>query len=51
MAAVDLVVQQAGELMGESQRKENYEVLINRMKELGIDSEGIDWYVNLRKFG
>ena len=51
VAAVDLVVPQAGELMGGSQREENYEVLINRMKELGIDSEGIDWYVNLRKFG
>ena len=51
VAAVDLVVPQAGELMGGSQREENYEVLINRMKELGIDSVGIDWYLNLRKFG
>ena len=51
VAAVDLVVPQAGEIMGGSQREENYEVLIKRMKELGIDSDGIDWYVNLRKFG
>ncbi len=51
VAAVDLVVPQAGELMGGSQREENYDVLINRMNELGVDGSGIDWYLNLRKYG
>ena len=51
VAAVDLVVPQAGELMGGSQREENYDVLVARMKELGVDAQGIEWYLNLRKFG
>ena len=51
VAAVDLEVPGAGELMGGSQREENYDKLINRMKELGMETEGMDWYLNLRKFG
>lgn len=51
VAAVDLVVPQAGELMGGSQREENYDKLISRMKEMGVDADGIDWYINLRKYG
>ena len=51
VAAVDLEVPGAGELMGGSQREENYEKLIERMKELNVPTEGMDWYLNLRKFG
>lgn len=51
VAAVDLEVPGAGELMGGSQREEDYDKLINRMKELNIPEEGMDWYLNLRKFG
>lgn len=51
VAAVDLEVPGAGELMGGSQREENYDKLVNRMKELGIDSSSMDWYLNLRKYG
>ena len=51
VAAVDLEVPGAGELMGGSQREENYEKLVNRMNELGMETEGMDWYLNLRKFG
>ena len=51
VAAVDLEVPGAGELMGGSQREENYEKLINRMNELGMEKEGLEWYINLRKFG
>ncbi len=51
VAAVDLVVPQAGELMGGSQREEDYDKLILRMKEMNVDAGGIDWYLNLRKFG
>ena len=51
VAAVDLEVPGAGELMGGSQREENYDKLISRMNELGMESEGMNWYLNLRKFG
>ena len=51
VAAVDLEVPGAGELMGGSQREENYDKLVNRMKEIGISPESMDWYLNLRKFG
>ena len=51
VAAVDLEVPGAGELMGGSQREENYDKLIYRMKELNMDIESMDWYLNLRKYG
>ena len=51
VAAVDLQVPGAGELMGGSQREDDYEVLIRRAKEMGVDTEAIAWYMNLRKFG
>ena len=51
VAAVDLEVPGAGELCGGSQREENYDKLVNRMKELDMDYESMDWYLNLRRFG
>ena len=51
VAAVDLEVPGAGELMGGSQREEDYDKLVNRMKELNMPIEGMEWYLNLRKFG
>ncbi|MBE6147393.1 MAG: asparagine--tRNA ligase [Firmicutes bacterium] len=51
VAAVDLEVPGAGELMGGSQREENYEKLIARMKEMNVPTEGMEWYLNLRRFG
>jgi len=51
VAAVDLEVPGAGELMGGSQREEDYDKLVNRMKELGMPKEDLEWYINLRKFG
>lgn len=51
VAAVDLEVPGAGELMGGSQREESLEKLTNRMNELGMSFDGLDWYLNLRKFG
>ena len=51
VAAVDLEVPGAGELMGGSQREEDYDKLIARMQELNIPTEGMDWYLNLRRFG
>ena len=51
VAAVDLEVPGAGELMGGSQREENYEKLVSRMEKMGVPQEGMEWYLNLRKFG
>ena len=51
VAAVDLEVPGAGELCGGSQREENYDKLVSRMKELGMDYSSMDWYLNLRRFG
>ena len=51
VAAVDLEVPGAGELMGGSQREEDYDKLVKRMKEMNVPTEGLDWYLNLRKFG
>ena len=51
VAAVDLEVPGAGELIGGSQREEDYDKLVNRMDELGMEKEGLQWYLNLRKYG
>lgn len=49
--AVDLLVPGSGELMGGSERENRYDVLINRMEELGVPTTGMEWYLNLRKYG
>ena len=51
VAAVDLEVPGAGELMGGSQREESYEKLLARMQELGMKTAELEWYMNLRKYG
>jgi len=51
VAAVDLEVPGAGELMGGSQREENYDKLVARMNELGMPTEDLYWYLDLRKYG
>lgn len=51
VAAVDLEVPGAGELMGGSQREEDYQKLLKRMDEMKIPTEGMEWYLNLRRFG
>ena len=51
VAAVDLEVPGAGELMGGSQREEDYQKLTSRMKELGMKEEDMKWYLDLRRFG
>jgi len=51
VAAVDLEVPGAGELMGGSQREEDYDKLVKRMKEMNVPIEGMEWYLNLRRFG
>lgn len=51
VAAVDLQVPGAGELMGGSQREEDYDKLIKRCEEMDVDTKPIDWFLNLRKYG
>ena len=51
VAAVDLVVPQAGELMGGSQREENLDALLKRMEEMNVDPKAIDWYLDTRRYG
>ena len=50
VAACDLLVPGVGEICGGSQREENYEVLKAKMEELG-NEKGLEWYLNLRKYG
>ncbi|MBU4693157.1 asparagine--tRNA ligase [Mycoplasma sp. CSL7491-lung] len=51
VAAFDLLVPGVGELIGGSQRETNYEKLVQRVNELGIDQEDLQWYLDLRRFG
>lgn len=51
VAACDLLVPGIGELVGGSQREERYDVLVERMKEMRIPTEGLEWYLDLRRFG
>lgn len=51
VAAVDVLVPGIGEIIGGSQREENYDVLLSRMQELGLDPKDYDWYLDLRKYG
>ena len=51
VAAADILVPKIGEIIGGSQREENYEKLVNRMKELDMDVDSYSWYLDLRKYG
>ena len=51
VAAMDLLVPGVGEIIGGSQREEDYDKLVNRMKELGMNPDDYSWYLDLRKYG
>ena len=51
VAACDLLVPHVGELVGGSQREERLDVLENRMKELNMDIDGYQWYLDTRRYG
>ena len=40
-----------GELVGGSQREERLEILQQRMEEMGVHQEGLQWYLDLRRYG
>ena len=47
--AMDVLFPKIGEIIGGSQREESYEKLLNRIEEMGL--EGMDWYLDTRKYG
>ena len=51
VAAVDCLVPGIGEIIGGSQREDDYEKLCKRMEELGLNKDDYDFYLDLRKYG
>ncbi len=51
VAACDCLVMGIGEIIGGSQREERLELLESRIKELGLNPEDYDWYLDLRRYG
>ena len=49
--AMDILVPKIGELIGGSQREENLELLEKRIDELKMDKNGLQWYLDLRRYG
>ena len=49
--AMDVLVPRVGEIIGGSQREERYEVLVQRIRETGLDEKPYWWYLDLRRFG
>lgn len=51
VAAMDVLVPGIGEIIGGSQREEDYNTLMERMEELGLDPKDYSWYLDLRRYG
>ncbi|MDY4793326.1 MAG: asparagine--tRNA ligase [Pararoseburia sp.] len=51
VAAMDCLVPGIGEIIGGSQREDDYELLRSRMKECGLKEEDYEFYLDLRKYG
>ena len=51
VAATDLLVPGIGELIGASQREDDFDLLEQRIKELNMSEEDYKWYLDLRKYG
>jgi asparaginyl-tRNA synthetase len=49
--AMDVLVPRLGEIIGGSQREDDFNKLLNRMNEMGMDSSEYSWYLDLRRFG
>ena len=49
--AMDILFPGIGEIVGGSQREERYEVLKQKIADLGMDEQTLWWYLDLRKFG
>ncbi len=51
VAATDLLVPGVGEIIGASQREDNYDLLLEQIKSRGMTQSDYEWYLELRKFG
>ena len=51
VAAVDCLVPGIGEIIGGSQREDNYDTLVKKMKEQNLNLDDYDFYLDLRKYG
>lgn len=51
VAAMDILAPGIGEIVGGSQREERMDMLLQRMKEMNIPAEEMDWYLDTRRFG
>ncbi|MFA9377566.1 MAG: asparagine--tRNA ligase [Lachnotalea sp.] len=51
VGAMDLLVPGIGEIIGGSQREDDYDKLVSRMHEAGLKEEDYDFYLDLRKYG
>jgi asparaginyl-tRNA synthetase len=49
--AMDVLVPRLGEIIGGSQREERYDVLLSKIRDLGLNEAAYWWYLELRKFG
>jgi asparaginyl-tRNA synthetase len=49
--AMDVLFPKIGEIIGGSQREENYDKLLNRAKEMGVPDKDIYWYLDTRRYG
>ena len=51
VAAMDVLFPGIGEIIGGSEREERYDVLLQKMREMGVDEKELWWYLDTRKFG
>ncbi|KAL1195189.1 Asparagine--tRNA ligase, cytoplasmic 1 [Cardamine amara subsp. amara] len=51
VAAMDVLVPKVGELIGGSQREERYDVIKQRIEDMGLPIEPYEWYLDLRRYG
>ena len=51
VGAMDVLVPRIGEIIGGSQREERYDVLLERLRQSGLDEENYWWYLDLRRYG
>jgi len=49
--AMDVLLPKLGEIIGGSQREDDYDSLLKRMRSKNLESEDYDWYLDLRRFG
>lgn len=51
VACFDLLLPEIGELIGGSMRENSYEVLKEKARKIGLDTNNLNWYLDLRKYG